>query len=251
MYADYLKGVSKELLQELQHLEEIFTVDQAKLKKIVNRFIEELEEGLTDPSGSNIPMNPTWVHGFPSGKEQGTYLTIDLGGTNLRVCEITLAGNHSTEHAIKQHQYKMPDEMKKGTAKELLNYIGDSLDHFIKDHGLKPPTGKDKFSLGYTFSYPVTQERIDHGVLQRWTKGLDISGAEGQDAAAQLREEIERRVSVLTTLVKSSVQCLPALLTTIRFLYQTLFELTQSFQWTLFFSELIRRELTYYPRNYL
>lgn len=38
-------------------------------------------------------MIPTWVMGFPDGMEKGRYLALDLGGTNLRVCEIDLEGN--------------------------------------------------------------------------------------------------------------------------------------------------------------
>ena len=40
-------------------------------------------------------MNPTWVMDFPDGYETGTYLALDMGGTNLRVCEITLTENKS------------------------------------------------------------------------------------------------------------------------------------------------------------
>ena len=47
--------------------------------------------------------------------------------------------------------------------------------------------------LGFTFSYPATQDRIDHAVLQTWTKGFDIKGVEGQDAAKQLREKLQER----------------------------------------------------------
>lgn len=51
---------------------------------------------------------------------------------------------------------------------------------------------KDKsIPLGFTFSYPARQECIDHAVLQTWTKGFDIKGVEGKDAAQQLREKIE------------------------------------------------------------
>lgn len=81
-------------------------------------------------------MYPTWVFGFPTGQEKGQYLTIDLGGTNLRVCWITLKGpDHNTE--IEQDTYRLPKEIKTGTADELWGLIADSLGDFLVKHDLK------------------------------------------------------------------------------------------------------------------
>lgn len=35
-----------------------------------------------------MTMIPSYVTDVPTGKETGTYLALDLGGTNLRVCSI-------------------------------------------------------------------------------------------------------------------------------------------------------------------
>ena len=40
-----------------------------------------------------------------------------------------------------------------------------------------------------------SQERIDHGVLIRWTKGFGAPNTEGRDVAAMFRKSIEKRVS--------------------------------------------------------
>lgn len=182
--------LSEPLASELQKLERQFVVDQSKLKQILDRFIEELEEGLR-VDGSNIPMNMTWVMGLPTGEERGTFLTLDMGGTNFRVCKVTLSDKKG-EHEISQEEYRMPDRLKTGTAENLYHNIGESLDTFLKGQDLTK--GKKKLPLGFTFSYPTTQERIDHGKLQTWTKGLQITGVEGEDVAAQLRVELEKRV---------------------------------------------------------
>lgn len=50
-----------------------------------------------------------------------------------------------------------------------------------------------KLHLGFTFSYPVSQEAIDHGVLQRWTKGFDIDGVEGQDVVPIFEKALKKR----------------------------------------------------------
>lgn len=42
-------------------------------------------------------MLPAYVFGWPSGKETGSYLAVDLGGTNLRVCLVELEGDGKFE----------------------------------------------------------------------------------------------------------------------------------------------------------
>ena len=137
-------------------------------------------------------MNPTWCMAFPTGDEQGTFLALDMGGTNLRVCEIILTDQKS-EFDIIQSKYRMPEELKTGDADELWEYIADCLQQFIETHH----QGKDleKLPLGFTFSYPATQDYIDHGVLQRWTKGFDIDGVEGKNVVPMFEAAIAKRVS--------------------------------------------------------
>jgi hexokinase len=177
------------LLEHIKKFEEVFTVDTAKLKEIVKHFVSELEKGLT-VEGGNIPMNVTWVMGFPDGDEQGTYLALDMGGTNLRVCEITLTDKKGA-FDITQSKYKMPEELRTGTAEELWEYIADCLQQFIEFHHENEDLAK--LPLGFTFSYPATQEYIDHGILQRWTKGFDIDGVEGEDVVPPLETILKKR----------------------------------------------------------
>jgi len=145
-------------------------------------------------------MNVSWVHGMPSGKEKGTFLTLDLGGTNLRVCKITLHGEESgpdipeSKTTLDQEQYKLPQHIKTSTADELWTYVAEKVKTFLQDKGLDKTYSKDNpMPLGFTFSYPATQEKIDHAVLQTWTKGFDIKGVEGEDVAVQLRQKLDER----------------------------------------------------------
>lgn len=138
-------------------------------------------------------MNPTWVMGYPDGFETGTYLAIDMGGTNLRVCEIILP-EEKGEFEIIQSKYRMPEELKTGNAEELWEYIADCLQQFIEyHHELEELEKVENIPLGFTFSFPCSQDYIDNGVLQRWTKGFDIAGVEGQDVVPQFEAALARR----------------------------------------------------------
>ncbi|RYP75159.1 hypothetical protein DL770_007467 [Monosporascus sp. CRB-9-2] len=183
-------NLPEKLRGALKSIEEQFTVDTAKLKQISQRFEEELREGL-EKDGRNIAMNITWVIGFPSGHEEGQYLTVDLGGTNLRTCMVTLHGRNG-ETEVDQEFTRLPDGIKTGTAEELWDLVADAIGDFITKRNIRASADKP-IPLGFTFSYPAMQERIDHGVLTTWTKGFEIKGVEGQDVVAQLEDAITKR----------------------------------------------------------
>lgn len=139
-------------------------------------------------------MNVTWCMGFPNGDEQGTFLALDMGGTNLRVCEIRLTEQKGSFDII-QSKYRLPDELRTGSSDELWEYIADCLQQFLETHHENEELAH--LPLGFTFSYPATQDYIDHGVLQRWTKGFDIDGVEGQDVVPMLEKALKKRVRFL------------------------------------------------------
>lgn len=124
------------------------------MRKIVDGFIDSLEAGLERP-GQTIQMFPTWVFGWPSGKETGSFLAVDLGGTNLRVCEVELEGEG--KFAITQSKYRLTDEQKLGDGQALFDFCAECLASFIKDHYQNEDGSividKD-IALGFTFSYP-------------------------------------------------------------------------------------------------
>jgi len=184
-----MADMPRDLKEQIEKLEEIFVVPTKKLKEITDHFVKELEKGLSVEGGS-IPMNPTWCMAFPDGNETGRYLALDMGGTNLRVCEVTLT-EEKGEFEIIQSKYRMPEELKTGTADELWGYVADCLQQFVEYH--HEGEQLEDLPLGFTFSYPATQEYIDHGVLQRWTKGFDIDGVEGHDVVPPFNKALAER----------------------------------------------------------
>lgn len=141
-------------------------------------------------------MIPTWVCGYPTQDEKGIYLAMDMGGTNLRVCEIELLGKQKNDLGkdvgtfdLQQSKYRIPKELLTGDAQDLFGFLADCLKQFIEEYH---DINKMKtLHLGFTFSYPCTQEYIDHGVLQRWTKGFDVPGVEGHDVVPMLENELK------------------------------------------------------------
>lgn len=144
-------------------------------------------------------MNPTWVIGYPTGDETGTYLALDMGGTNLRVCEVELP-EEKGQYDIYQSKYRLPEEIKSGTGDQLFDYIAECVKQFlIANHECQDIRDLKELHLGFTFSYPCEQNAIDHGILQRWTKGFDIEGVEGHDVVPMFEAALERKAGIHST----------------------------------------------------
>lgn len=141
---DALEKVSK-------RYEEMLTIGDEELRKITHNFIETLKEGLSH-EGNTVPMLPAFVFGWPTGNEEGSYLSLDLGGTNLRVCKIDLKGDRKFE--LTQTKFRLTDEQKKIEGEELFDFCAQCCKEFVDSHCMKD-IGDKKLPLGFTFSYPM------------------------------------------------------------------------------------------------
>lgn len=60
----------------------------------------------------------------------------------------------------------------------------------MEENNLK---GAKKLPLGFTFSFPCSQEGLTCAKLITWTKGFNASGVENEDVVKLLREACQRR----------------------------------------------------------
>lgn len=171
-----------------------FKLTDDQLREITRTFLKDFELGLSK-YGEPMAMIPTYVTGVPNGKEVGTFLALDLGGTNLRVCEVKLLGNHKFE--LRQQKYKVSDTLKTGEAVALFNYMADSVDAFLTErNSASPPTNgntDEDLLLGFTFSFPVEQTALASGTLLTWTKGFSAKNAVDHDVGQLLQDAFDRR----------------------------------------------------------
>ncbi|KAJ7594963.1 hexokinase [Mycena floridula] len=191
---DLPHATKKTMADHLRKYESVFTLTPQRMRMIVEAFKDTLDLGLEKPK-QIVPMIPTFVFGWPTGQEIGDFLAVDLGGTNLRVCLVTLQGEGKFE--ITQSKYRLTEEQKQEDGQKLFDFCAECLQTFI-DTNLAQENGSfslppgDKLALGFTFSYPCFQERIDHGELIRWTKGFGAGNTEGRDVAAMFRESLAK-----------------------------------------------------------
>ncbi|EIE76810.1 hypothetical protein G6F46_006029 [Rhizopus delemar] len=165
-----------------------FTIDSSQLVEIRDHFIQEMEKGLNQ-EGATLAMIPSYVEGRLTGKEEGRFLALDLGGTNLRVVLVTLEGDGKFQTVSTKS--KVSEELKTGPMRNLCDYIADCVDTFLTEHGLE--NHETELNLGYTFSFPILQSKINRGILSTWTKGFSSSGAVNKDPVLLLQDALLRK----------------------------------------------------------
>ncbi|KAJ3067631.1 hexokinase A [Quaeritorhiza haematococci] len=176
------------LSPSMPRLEKEFTVTSAKLQKIVKHMVMEMRKGLT-ADGMTLKMIPSYVVRRPKGTETGSFLALDLGGTNFRVCEVTLEGQG--RFRMRHKKYTVSEELKTGSGSKLFDFFADAVVKFLEELG--DVNSAEPRQLGFTFSFPVNQTGIDQGKLIHWSKGFLAEGVEGQDVVKLLQDAFTRK----------------------------------------------------------
>ena len=177
--------------KKFQQMIDEFTLDSDAIKEIAASFRYDIEQGVQDTGESSLRMLPSYI-GLPTGKEQGEYLALDFGGTNLRVVLIRLSGEGKFEIVKKVAKpLVVPGEYNficaEANAEELFDFIADMVDEAIEGNHEK------QYLLGHTFSFPSTQTNIYNARLIIWTKEFATKGVEGEVVNDLLKAALARK----------------------------------------------------------
>ncbi|KAG0243369.1 glucokinase [Actinomortierella wolfii] len=123
-------------------------------------------------------------------EETGSFLALDVGGTNLRVVNVQLGG--SGQISTRQTKYKIDEDLKVGPAKALFGNVYRIVAFSLDEHQIRVRGGSE-IQMGFTFSFPVLQTSINRGTLITWTKGFNASGMVGKDPVIMLQDAFNRR----------------------------------------------------------
>jgi hexokinase len=149
-------------------------IDTSSLLDLANRFSATYGD-LARTSTGHFLVTP--VTALPTGKEEGKFICIDVGGTNLRVGFIELLGElaepadgkvqdgENVFAKIKSsHEKNWPigDHLKMDQAEDLFAWIGDCIAEVMRsaldDEAVQDGRGfelGDEVLLGITFSFPM------------------------------------------------------------------------------------------------
>ena len=181
-------GFDRERFDEIKNA---FTLDDNALRKIADDFRADMRAGLAGEKSATLRMLRSYAD-LPSGKERGSFLALDFGGTNVRALRILLKGDGTYEVLRKVakpltvagvYDYVSAD----ATAEDMFDFLAAIIDEAIAGDR------KTKYLLGHTFSFPSQQTNLYNAKLIVWTKEFATRGVEGKVVNDLLKEALVRR----------------------------------------------------------
>ncbi|KAL4636042.1 hexokinase-2-like [Arapaima gigas] len=212
LLAYYFTELHHDQVQKVDKFLYHLRLSDENLMDVSKRFRREMDRGLgrdTNPTAA-VKMLPTFVRSTPDGTEKGDFLALDLGGTNFRVLLVKVSDNGKQKVEMENQIYAIPEGLMRGSGTQLFDHIAECLANFMDKLGIKDR----KLPLGFTFSFPCQQTKLDESFLVTWTKGFKCSGVEGKDVVDLLRKAIKKRgdfdidiVAVINDTVGTMMTC--------------------------------------------
>uniref|UniRef100_A0A8C6IIY9 hexokinase n=1 Tax=Mus spicilegus TaxID=10103 RepID=A0A8C6IIY9_MUSSI len=190
LVAFYFTKLKEDQIKKVDRFLYHMRLSDETLVDIMARFQAEMEKGLgkdTNPTAS-VKMLPTFVRAIPDGSENGEFLSLDLGGSKFRVLKVQVSQEGQQNVQMESQFYPMPNEITRGNGTELFDYVADCLADFMKNKDL---THK-KLPLGFTFSFPCRQNKLEEGVLLSWTKKFKARGVQDTDVVNRLATAMKK-----------------------------------------------------------
>ncbi|XP_064230288.1 hexokinase HKDC1 isoform X2 [Aotus nancymaae] len=190
LMAFYFSKLKEDQIKKVDRFLYHMRLSDDTLLDIMRRFQAEMEKGLakdTNPTAA-VKMLPTFVRAIPDGSEKGEFLSLDLGGSKFRVLKVQVAEEGKRHVQMESQFYPTPSEVIRGNGTELFEYVADCLADFMKTKGLK----HKKLPLGFTFSFPCRQTKLEEGVLISWTKKFKARGVQDTDVVSRLTKAMRR-----------------------------------------------------------
>lgn len=123
-------------------------------KRLQLEFKPKLQAGTAN-------MLPSFNHAMPTGDETGTFLSIDVGGSTLRVAIVTLSGRRSEQvgspmEIASLQSWKIDDRVKSRKGKEFFDWMAARIEETLSKNGTK--MGRDPnfpIDVGLAWSFPI------------------------------------------------------------------------------------------------
>ena len=145
------------------NLKNLYTLTPSKpqdLHRTSTALLSTFRHGLRS---SRETMLPSYIHRLPTGREKGTAIALDLGGSNLRVAVIQLlrhgrirgdGKSHMDElmTVVDRRSWKVTDDVKGFVSREFFDWIADKIEEVVGAAGLGNGRGT---CMGVTWSFPI------------------------------------------------------------------------------------------------
>jgi hexokinase len=201
-----------DLLHEVQRLLEA-PLEAAKLQQMSAALQEQFAPKL---QASDICMLPSYNHTLPTGRERGTYLALDVGGSTFRIALVELNGKQvDAKHMriVTMKSYSINEKVRQRSGTEFFDWMAEKIEQALADPQLKKANGTKSFPMGLAWSFPVEYvtlsiaedllaNRLSRQTSTRSANLLDMGkgfrateGVLGQDLSELIMTPCRKRVS--------------------------------------------------------
>uniref|UniRef100_A0A3B4E5W3 Hexokinase-2 n=1 Tax=Pygocentrus nattereri TaxID=42514 RepID=A0A3B4E5W3_PYGNA len=184
----YFTKLQEDQIKKVDRFLYAMRLSDEQLLDISRRFREEMEKGLSRESNAAaaLKMLPTHVCSTPDGSEKGEFLALDLGGSKFKVLQVKVSEDGKRKVQMESETFPIPEEVFNGKGTDLFVHVAQSLKTFMQKNNIN----QKKKPLGFTFSFPCLQSKLDEGVLLSWSKNFKARGVLGTDVVQALRQAI-------------------------------------------------------------
>ena len=143
--------IMADTIKNWESMRQALQLSGAELRELAQHFRKDAEDALAGKPSSLSALR-TYL-GLPTGREMGTFLALDFGGTNVRASRIRLMGEQGfvveskVAKPLKCADYDYTSSST--TAEELFDFIAA----IVKE----ATDGNQDYKLGFTFSFAVDQ----------------------------------------------------------------------------------------------
>jgi hexokinase len=143
---------------------EEFMSDAARLfnERLDLPSLMSLSEGLQEQfkqrlQASDICMLPSFNHTLPDGSERGSYLAVDVGGSNLRVALVDLGGNQhrSSMNIVKLLVFPITSSVRLLKGAEFFDWMAGRVEEITICPEVQESLGRGPYIMGVAWSFPV------------------------------------------------------------------------------------------------
>lgn len=178
---DFLKEAEQRLLGP---------IEDGQLLELSRNLKVQFEERL---QCHNESMLPSFNHLLPTGKEEGNYIALDVGGSTLRVALVALRGRASAgreSEILRMQSFKISSEIKGLVGTGFFDWMAKHIREVIGDDA----TGTaEPVPMGLAWSFPVEQTSLGGGLLLGMGKGFVATDSLlGQDLGQIIQQACAR-----------------------------------------------------------
>jgi hexokinase len=139
-------------------------------------------------------MLPSYNHALPTGKETGTFLALDVGGSTFRVALIELAGRENGMKIVSATSMAIDEEVKALQGTDFFDWMAERIEKFLSGVDAKYGREETPLSIGLSWSFPVDQTSVSSGNLLGMGKGFRCSDSVlGQELGGLIVSSCQKR----------------------------------------------------------